>query len=118
MRVALATAPALVLDARVLPLEFQIKLILLFGRVQTGVILQHDATQVALSVPSPGSPRSPFTGHREHLHGNREHSGGGGERHAGREHHLLAVTMQGAVIGAPSGRQGERNIDLLMCFPT
>lgn len=39
-----------------------------------------------------------FTGRRVHLHSDGEHPGAGREGHAGCEHHLLTVTMEGAVV--------------------
>lgn len=51
------------------------------------------------------------------LYGDREHARVGCEGHAGCEHHLLAVTMKGTVVRAPSCGQGEGDVYLLVGFP-
>lgn len=56
-------------------------------------------------------------GSGQHLHGDREHARVGCEGHAGCEHHLLAVTMKGTVVRAPSCGQGEGDVYFLVGFP-
>lgn len=51
------------------------------------------------------------------LNSDREDSRGSCEGHAGCEHHLLTVAMEGTVISVPGSRQGKGDVDLFMCFP-
>lgn len=38
--------------------------------------------------------------------------------HARAEHHLLTVAVQNTVIRVPGGRKGERDVHLLVSFPS